>query len=441
MDCRVEIPRDFDCQVVLPVSKSIAARALIINALMPVVCNHDLFNSFKTKEEGVGSENDSSECTSFLVEQQSITPQCDDIDILTKALNSDRNLINVGDSGAAMRFLTAFYACREGRAVTLDGSERLRQRPVGPLVDALRLMGASIDYLGNEGYPPFKISGKRLNGGSVSIKGDVSSQFVSALLMIAPVAGGMTMTLEGEVMSRPYIDMTMAVMRHYGVDARWKKSGNKSQIIVPPGHYIMKPLAIEGDWSAASYWFALKALLPQSRIVLSPLCNNSLQGDKAIVEMMAPLGVNARFDGNNTVVLFSDNSSLVPTHYERDMAATPDLVPTLAVTLCLMRVPFSLTGVRNLRIKESDRLEALREELSKLGYSLEVGDNILSYNGNHVEPQGEIIIDPHGDHRIAMAMSLAATRHKIIIKDAKVVTKSYPGWWEALRAVNRDRKS
>ena len=418
---QIVIPRIFDCQVILPASKSIVARTLIVNALAHAVCKQDLFSS-----------------SSILVEQLSNAPQCVDIDILTMALNSDSGLINVGDAGTAMRFLTAFYACREGRTVTLDGSERMRQRPVGQLVDALRQMGASIEYLGMEGFPPLKIEGKRLNGGSVSIKGDVSSQFISALLMIAPVEGGMTLTIEGKVVSRPYIDMTIALMRHYGIDACWKDSGDKSQIIVPPGQYVMKPLVVEGDWSAASYWFALNALLPQSRIVLSPLFENSLQGDKAVMEMMAPLGVNARFDGNNTVVLFSDNSSLVPTHYERDMAATPDLVPTLAVALCLMRVPFSLTGVRNLRIKESDRLEALREELSKLGYGLEVGDNILSYNGNHVEPQGEIIIAPHGDHRIAMAMSLAATRHKIIIKDAEVVTKSYPGWWEALRAVNRE---
>ena len=421
---QIVIPRIFDCQVILPASKSIVARTLIVNALAHAVCKQDLFSS-----------------SSILVEQLSNAPQCVDIDILTMALNSDSGLINVGDAGTAMRFLTAFYACREGRTVTLDGSERMRQRPVGQLVDALRQMGASIEYLGMEGFPPLKIEGKRLNGGSVSIKGGVSSQFISALLMIAPVEGGMTLTIEGKVVSRPYIDMTIALMRHYGIDACWNDSGDKTQIIVSPGQYVIKPLVVEGDWSAASYWFAFSALLPQSRIVLSPLFKNSLQGDKAVVEMMALLGVKTRFIENDKVLLFSDTACRVPTFprcYEHDMAATPDLVPTLAVALCLMRVPFSLTGVRNLRIKESDRLEALREELSKLGYGLEVGDNILSYNGNHVEPQGEIIIAPHGDHRIAMAMSLAATRHKIIIKDAEVVTKSYPGWWEALRAVNRE---
>ena len=451
MDYKVEIQKVIDRQVTLPVSKSVAARALIINALVGEAWN----------EEG-------GRCPE----------RCDDIDIMATALKSDGDYINVGAAGTAMRFLTAYFACQDGRIVTLDGSERMRQRPIEPLVDALRQMGASIEYLGNEGFPPLKIAGRKLHGCALTMRGDVSSQFVSAILMVAPLAGGITLTIEGNIVSRPYIDMTLAIMRHYGIEAC---AVGENQIVVPDGHYVPAPYYIEGDWSAASYWFALKALLPQSLIVLSPLFENSLQGDRAIVEMMEPLGVKAQFKEDGVITLFCtkshtpqslrDSSSifeeqlrncilghsspskiegeggsmksqvvgchtpagLVPTlrHYNRDMAATPDLVPTLAVTLCLLRVPFTLTGVATLRIKESDRLEALREELAKLGYSLDVGDNSLCYNGNYTEIKDVVTLDPHGDHRMAMALSLAATRHPgITIKNAEVVAKSYPDFWK-----------
>lgn len=242
--------------------------------------------------------------------------------------------------------------------------------------------------------------------------------------------------------------MTLALMRHYGVDAMW--ANGACQIVVPAGHYIANHLEIEGDWSAASYWFALKALLPQSRIVLSPLHAQSIQGDRAIVEMMAPLGVEAQFFEDSVVILPpspsilegeldlaapSNETGLVTTlgSYERDMASTPDLVPTLAVTLCLLRVPFTLTGVRSLRIKESDRIKALTVELAKLGYTIESDDDTMRYNGNHRESGRDITIDPHDDHRIAMAMSLAATRHpSITIKNAEVVTKSYPDFFSQI---------
>lgn len=400
MDCRVEIPSALDWQVTLPMSKSVIARALIINALT----------------------------------QDAIAPTnvacCDDSEVMARALASDGDHIDVGAAGTAMRFLTAYFSCQEGRTVTLDGTARIQRRPIGQLVDALRQMGACIEYLGDEGYPPLKIVGRKLHGGALTMRSDVSSQFISAVLMIAPLAGGITLTLEGDIVSRPYIDMTLALMRHYGI--RGSEIGNRgSSIFVPAGNYTPSPLEVEGDWSAASYWFALKTLLPQARIVLSPLRQYSIQGDCAIVEMMAQLGVTAQFLENDRVVLVSDEAGLVPTLqlYERDMAGTPDLVPTLAVTLCLLRVPFVLTGVATLRIKESDRLEALRVELEKLGYSLEVGGNSLSYNGNYTEIKGEVTLCPHDDHRLAMALSLAATRHMIVIKNAEVVTKSYPNFF------------
>lgn len=402
MDCRVEIPSMIDKEVLLPLSKSIVARVLIINAL--------------TRGADLPAN----------------VPCCDDSEVLIEALASDDDHIDVGAAGTAMRFLTTYYACQEGRTVTLDGTERMRQRPVGPLVDALRQIGASIEYLGDEGRPPLKIEGRKLHGGALTMRGDVSSQFVSALLMIAPVVGGITLTLEGEIVSRPYIDMTISLMRCQGIEVRFDSMASSTTILVPAGHYVPTPIIIEGDWSAASYWFALKALLPQSHISLSPLHQDSIQGDRTVVEMMAPLGVAARFLEDDEVVLSSDEENLLPDFYERDMAATPDLVPTLVVTLCLLRVPFTLTGVATLRLKESDRLESLREELSQLGYSIDVNYSSLSYNGNYTEIEGEVTLSPHGDHRLAMALSLAATRHKIVIKNAEVVNKSYPGWWEQL---------
>ncbi len=424
MDCRVKIPSVIDKEVLLPQSKSVVARALIINALCDEAWRADGGRCSEITGHGP------------------IVSFCDDTEILAKALASNCDHIDVGATGTAMRFLTAFFACQDNRTVVLDGTERMRRRPIGLLVDALRQMGASIEYLGDEGCPPLKIEGHRLLGGTLTMRGDESSQFVSALLMIAPLAGGITLTLEGDIVSRPYIDMTLAMMRHYGIEAQW--CGN--QIVVPAAHYLPSSnYYIEGDWSAASYWFALKALLPESRIVLSPLRRNSLQGDCAIVEMMAPLGVECAF-ADDSVVLASNGGASSPSKiegaggsmteaqgvYERDMAATLDIVPTLAVTLCLLRVPYVLTGVATLRIKESDRLAALREELAKLGYVVEVGADSLSYNGNRTETAGEVTLSPHGDHRMAMALSLAATRHNIVIKDAEVVSKSYPNWWQQL---------
>lgn len=402
MDYQLTAPTSIQCSVELPASKSLAARALIINALAG-------------RRQG------------NLEEELGNSPSCDDCDAMVKALGSDSVNINVGGAGTAMRFLTAYFAMQEGREVVLDGDERMRHRPIGPLVDALRQMGAKVDYVGDEGFPPLHIVGQRLSGGEISVDGDVSSQYISALLMIAPLAGGMTLHIEREPVSRPYIDMTLGLMRHYGIDARWQGSN----IVVPEGQYIDAPLTIEGDWSAASYWFALQALLPQSAITLKSLSSNSLQGDGIIVELMKPLGVKA--------VLASDELRLsasgipVAKKYDCDMKQWPDLVPTMAVTLCLLDVPFTLRGLRTLAIKESDRAAVLCGELAKLGYVVEHDSDSITYSGMHCESQPHPRIDPHGDHRMAMALALAATRHPgIVICDAQVVSKSYPQFWKHL---------
>lgn len=412
MDYQVTAPKQIGCTVELPASKSLAVRALIINALA---------NKQQQNSRSVSS--------------------CDDCETMFRALASCSDHVDVGPAGTAMRFLTAYFAMQEGREVTLDGNERMRQRPIGILVDALRQMGASIDYLGRDGFPPLRISGRRLHGGHVTMAGNVSSQFVSSVLMIAPLAGGMTLTLDGDIVSRPYIDMTLAMMHHHGINAHWLNSSQAEeeqpvQIVVPEGEYSAMPLVVEGDWSAASYWLALQALLPQSAITLKWLSESSVQGDSAIVKMMEPLGVTAEFipaqAGLCSVRLGHDERAL-PEHYDADMSATPDLVPSMVVTLCLLRVPFTLSGVGTLRIKESDRLESLSEELGKLGYLLQTGSSTISYDGNHTETLAEVALATHGDHRMAMALALASTRHPgITIKDAEVVTKSYPQFWHDL---------
>ena len=398
------------------------------------------------------------EFSSSILEELGNSPSCDDCDAMARALSSGSGYINVGGAGTAMRFLAAYFAMQEGREVVLDGDERMRQRPIGPLVDALRQMGAKIDYVGDEGFPPLHIVGQRLSGGEISVKGDVSSQYISALLMIAPLAGGMTLHIEREPVSRPYIDMTLGLMRHYGIDARWhslssaltgtssqaeEEQGNspskiegvgesmikKQIIVVPEGQYVAAPLTIEGDWSAASYWFALQALLPQSAITLKSLSSNSLQGDSIIVELMKPLGVKAVMAGDE--LRLSASGIPVVKKYDCDMKQWPDLVPTMAVTLCLLDVPFTLRGLRTLAIKESNRAAVLCGELAKLGYVLEHDSDSITYSGMHCEPQPHPRIDPHGDHRMAMAMALAATRHPgLVICDAQVVTKSYPQFWQ-----------
>ena len=459
---RLTLPASVECRVTLPASKSIANRSLIINALAA---------SSSILEEQLpcsGSECGLDEklkklrflsCPAPVVSRQ-------EHDFVTR--------INVGGAGTAMRFLTAFFAVQDGLMVVLDGDERMRQRPIAVLVDALRHMGAEIDYMGSEGYPPLRITGKHLTAGAITINPGVSSQYISALLMIAPLAGGMTLHLDGDPVSLPYIDMTLSLMRYHGIEAR----RDEHTIMVPAGHYTSKPPRIEGDWSAAAFWLALQALLPQSRITLQGLSCDSVQGDSAIQEIMEPLGVAVeKAKGIVTQTFFQDDDEFLcddieamwqalvatghtpsrplcyrggaeadvlmlsaraeagalPGHYHRDMTATPDLVPILAVTLCLLRVPFTLVGLQTLRIKESDRVEALRQELSKLGYKVECDVSTMSYDGNHSTPAGDVTLDPHGDHRMVLALALAATRHPgIIIKNAEVVTKSYPNFWQQL---------
>lgn len=401
MNYRIIAPRRIEGEIDLPASKSISNRVLLLNALCATPG------------------------------RLSNLAQCDDTDAVLSALaQPDASEVNIGAAGTAMRFLTAYFATREGREVVIDGTERMRQRPIGVLVDALRQLGADIEYVEAEGYPPLKITGTRLHGGALMVSGSVSSQYITAILLIAPVIGGITLTIEGEIMSRPYIDMTLALMARYGVKAEWREN----VIHVPAGEYTALDFTVEADWSAASYWWAMQAIVPQSRITLKGLEPQSLQGDSRIAELMSQMGVTGNWCGRYLDLRSNGGVGCCCSTFA-DLSGTPDIAQTLVVMLCLMGRPFRITGLRTLRIKETDRLEALRTELRKLGYVVKVeGDNAISWHFETTAAEASPHICTYHDHRMAMAFAPAAIRFPgLIIDDAQVVSKSYPLFWEHLR--------
>lgn len=401
MNYRIIAPRRIEGEIDLPASKSISNRVLLLNALCATPG------------------------------RLSNLAQCDDTDAVLSALAQlDASEVNIGAAGTAMRFLTAYFATREGREVVIDGTERMRQRPIGVLVDALRQLGADIEYVKAEGYPPLKITGKRLHGGALTVSGSVSSQYITAILLIAPVIGGIALTIEGEIMSRPYIDMTLALMAHYGVKAEWREN----VIHVPAGEYTALDFKVEADWSAASYWWAMQAIVPQSRITLKGLEPQSLQGDSRIAELMSQIGVMGNWCGRYLDLRSNGGVGCCCSTFA-DLSGTPDIAQTLVVMLCLMGRPFRITGLRTLRIKETDRLEALRTELRKLGYVVKVeGDDAISWHFETTAAEASPHISTYHDHRMAMAFAPAAIRFPgLIIDDAQVVSKSYPLFWEHLR--------
>ncbi len=355
--------------------------------------------------------------------------QSDDTEVLIKALDKESDIKDVGHAGTAMRFLAAYLSTLSGEVI-LTGSQRMKQRPIGPLVDALKQLGARIEYLENEGCPPLRIQGGSLKGGSIAIEAGVSSQFISALMMIGPrLEEGLILHLNGKVVSATYIEMTLSLMNLCGAGASF--DGRK--IAVPQGTYSMEDFKVESDWSGASYWFQVAALLPGSEIHLPELYKQSLQGDSVLVHLFQALGVQSTFREDGLHL----SSCLVdwPGHFAYDFTACPDLVQTLATTLCALGVPFRFTGTRTLRVKETDRIKALGAELRKLGFLLEddPAGEWLSWDGSRCEPLEGAVIATYHDHRMAMAFApLAISLGGIAIEDPGVVSKSYPGYWEDL---------
>ena len=392
----------------LPASKSISNRALIIYALS-------------------GGRN--------LPENLS---DCDDTEVIIEALRYMPDEININAAGTAMRFMTAYLSVMRGTHV-ITGTERMQHRPIAILVDALRKLGAQIEYVGQEGFPPLKITGKKLQGGLLAIPGNVSSQYISALLMIGPMLKeGLTLQLTGEIISRPYIDLTLWMMGEFGAEAEWSSADT---ITVDHKPYKGRDYYIESDWSGASYWYEMVALSNDrnAEVRLTGLMDGSMQGDSTSRYIFSLLGVKTIFEtqtkGVPQMVTLKKNGRGV-TKLEYDFVNAPDLAQTFVVTCAALDIPFHFKGLATLKIKETDRIEALKREMAKLGYVIhDANDSELYWDGERCEPQLELGIDTYEDHRMALAFAPFAMKQEgLIINNPQVVTKSYPKFWEDLKS-------
>lgn len=399
MRYKLSAPSVVRTTIQLPASKSISNRALIINALA-----------------------------------QGTTPpcnlsDCDDTLVMIKALAENNETIDIMAAGTAMRFLTAYLSTVQGTHI-LTGTERMQQRPIQILVNALRELGAQIEYADKEGFPPLRIHGTELKGNELTLKGNVSSQYISALLMIGPVLkNGLRLHLTGEIISRPYINLTLQLMKEFGAKVTWT---SENSIEVAPQPYTPVSFMVESDWSAASYWYQIAALSEQAEIELMGLFRNSYQGDSRGAEVFSRLGITTEFTHEG--VLLKKSNRLVE-QLNEDFIDIPDLAQTFAVTCCLLNIPFRFTGLQSLKIKETDRIFALKTELRKLGYILQdAQDSILIWDGERCLPEAQPVIQTYEDHRMAMAFAPAALRFpEMHIAEPQVVSKSYPAYWENLQ--------
>lgn len=399
MQIKVTAPAQIHTTIQLPSSKSISNRALIINAL------------------GNGT---------FQPENLS---DCDDTQVMIHALNDGKETIDIMAAGTAMRFLTAYLSVTPGTQI-ITGTQRMQQRPIQVLVNALRELGAEIEYVVNEGYPPLRITGHELKKDAIHLPGNVSSQYISALLMIAPIlSNGLTITLTGEIISRPYINLTLQLMNDFGARAGWL---NEHQLKVEPQPYQSIPFYVESDWSAASYWYQTAALSKDAEIILPGLFEASYQGDSKVAKIFRSLGIETIF-GNQTVTLKKTGN--IAGRLDYDFINQPDLAQTFVVTCALMNIPFRFSGLQSLKIKETDRMAALIKEMGKLGYILHETDGcVLSWEGERCETMANVAIDTYEDHRMAMAFApVCLAMPEIRINNPQVVSKSYPRYWEDLK--------
>jgi 3-phosphoshikimate 1-carboxyvinyltransferase len=391
---------EINASIALPASKSISNRALLLNTL-----SH----------------------SPYPIENLS---DSDDTRVMLIALETKDTVINTGAAGTAMRFLTAYLAQCEGNRI-ITGSERMKNRPIKILVEALQQTGAAIDYMEKDGFPPLQIMGRKLRGGEITLDGSVSSQYLSALMMVAPLMDkGLAINLQGNIISRPYIEMTIQLMETFGVKTLWETN----TIRIAPQTYTARPFNVESDWSAASYWYEIVALAQGNpKVELIGLKENSLQGDAKTIELFKHIGVKTDFlpSGNVRLTRFRNNTSM----YQYNFVNEPDLAQTLAVTCCLREIPFRFSGLQSLKIKETDRISALQTELKKLGYIVQSEpDGIMEWRGEHCRPETDPVISTYEDHRMAMAFAPACLiTGRIRINEPGVVSKSYPGYWEDLR--------
>lgn len=396
-------------RVVLPSSKSISNRALVINAL---------------SGSNVSVDNVS---------------DCDDTRVMVEWMSRQPETVDVGAAGTAMRFSTALLAVGDGTRL-ITGSERMKNRPIGVLVNALRELGADVTYVEKEGFPPLLVKGcPIMEGGDLVLPGNVSSQYVSALLMIGPrLEKGLKLKLTDTIVSRPYIDMTMGIMRSFGAEVDWAECEDAACIEVRPVPYRPCPYCVESDWSAASYWYEMVALASNddAEVALPALYAESLQGDSRGAAVFEKLGVSTRFVEDGVVIA---KSGSCVSHLEYDFLEMPDLAQTFVVTCCMLGVSFHFKGLQSLKIKETDRIVALQCELGKLGFCIEArNDSELLWDGTHcaesVAESSVVVIDTYEDHRMAMAFAPVALQTGCIrINEPQVVSKSYPRYWEDLK--------
>lgn len=391
-------------EINLPSSKSISNRALILNALA--------YSPYEVKN----------------------VSDCDDTRVMIKALDSNDSTFDIGAAGTSMRFLTAFLSKTVGEWI-ITGSERMKQRPIKLLVDALNSLGARIEYVENEGFPPLRIFGSAMMGGEIRLNGGVSSQYISALMMIAPyMQNGLKILLEGNVISVPYIRMTMSMMKEYGVNVTFENN----IIDIQPQQYNPIEYTVESDWSAASYWYEVLSLVGNGQIFLKGLYKNSTQGDSKVAELFTQLGVETEYQPNGVLLSATGNYC---TEFQYDFIDQPDLAQTFAVTCCMLHIPFHFKGVQSLKIKETNRVAALIAELAKLGYTLfEPAEGELAWKNESCEAANDIRIKTYEDHRMAMAFAPAALKTALTIEEAQVVSKSYPAFWDDFEKIQTKSK-
>ena len=362
----------------------------------------------------------------------------EDSQLMQKALANTTDLIDIHHAGTAMRFLTAYYSIQEGRSVTLTGSDRMKQRPIGVLVDALNQLGADISYLENDGFPTLKINGKKITTSTITIPANVSSQYITALMLIGTqLENGLTITLEGKIISVPYIQMSIQLLNRIGVKA--EMIGQEIKVEYTPT-ISSKTLQVESDWSSASYYYSLVALSPNSEISISTYFEDSLQGDSALQTIYKDnFGVESSFDNgkltlrNNPDFDYSDVITL-------NLNNTPDIAQTIAATCVGLGLKCHLTGLETLKIKETDRLQALQNELTKFGAIVVITNDSLTIKGYNIFEETPILAT-YNDHRMAMCMAPLAVKYQIKIENEMVVEKSYPTFWEDWRQLGFEIKS
>jgi len=375
-------------------SKSESNRALILQALYP-----------KLKLENISNS--------------------DDTQVLQESLKKGAGLIDIHHAGTAMRFLTAYFASKAGSDVVLTGSQRMQERPVKLLVDALKSLGADISYEKNEGYPPLRIKGKTLTETKVSLQANISSQYISALMLIAPsLPEGLEIVLDGQITSAPYISMTLEIMQNAGINGSFK---NNRIVIAHQEELPSKTINIESDWSSASYFYSLAAISETASLSLSNYRKTSLQGDSCIVEIYEQLGVTTKFLDNS--IYLEKQPGKIPKRIVKDLRNSPDIAQTIAVTCLALGIECELTGLHTLKIKETDRLVALKTEIEKFGAKVEItNDSLQLFPAKTLK--GDVSVTTYNDHRMAMAFAPLALKIPLNIEDAGVVSKSFPTFWK-----------